>query len=139
MQASLGYIHCITMYRAKPSNENNGNGAENWEAQLRKGCLDLAILASLARGRLYGLEILRVLQQDAQLVLAEGTVYPILSRLKQDGLLESEWVETDSGHPRKYYWLTDTGRRRAESMAQAWSNFATNLSRTVEPLLNGKE
>lgn len=128
------------MYRAKPSNGSNGSGAEdNWAAQLRKGCLDLAILASLARGRLYGLEILRVLQQDAQLVLAEGTVYPILSRLKQDGLLESEWVETDSGHPRKYYWLTDAGRSRAESMARAWSNFATNLTRTVEPLLNGKE
>ena len=118
-----------------------GNGAQDgkWEAQLRKGCLDLAILASLSKGKLYGLEILRVLQQDAQLVLAEGTVYPILSRLKQDGLLASEWVEAEAGHPRKYYWLTDAGRARAESMARAWASFSANLNRTVEPLLNGKE
>lgn len=126
------------MYSAKHNNGNAGS-EDKWEAQLRKGCLDLAILASLSRGRLYGLEILRVLQQEAQLVLAEGTVYPILSRLKQEGLLHSEWVEADAGHPRKYYWLTDEGRSRAESMARAWSSFATNLSRTVEPLLNGKE
>jgi Predicted transcriptional regulators len=123
------------MYSAK---HNNGS-EDKWEVQLRKGCLDLAILASLSRGRLYGLEILRVLQQDAQLVLAEGTVYPILSRLKQDGLLHSEWVEADAGHPRKYYWLTDAGHQRAEAMARAWTDFATNLNRTVEPLLNGKE
>lgn len=108
-----------------------------WEAQLRKGCLDLAILASLSAGRLYGLEILRRLQATAQLALAEGTVYPILSRLKQEGLLQSEWVEAEAGHPRKYYWLTEEGRQRAQSMARAWAAFAANLNRTVEPLLNG--
>jgi PadR family transcriptional regulator, regulatory protein PadR len=129
-------IHCIAMY-----SPTQGNGSQDgkWEAQLRKGCLELAILASLSRGKLYGLEILRVLQDEAQLLLAEGTVYPILSRLKQEGLLESEWVEADAGHPRKYYWLTDAGRRQAESMARSWASFAANLTRTVEPLLNGKE
>ena len=107
----------------------------NWEAQVRKGCLELAILASLARGRLYGLDILRVLEHDAKLVLAEGTVYPILGRLKQDGLVESEWVEAEAGHPRKYYWLTGKGRERARSMATAWIGFAANLTQVVQPLL----
>lgn len=109
-----------------------------WEAQLRKGCLELAILASLARGRLYGLEILRVLENETKLKLAEGTVYPILSRLKQEGLVASEWVEADAGHPRKYYWLTPKGNARATTMASAWMDFAANLTQTVEPLLNGK-
>lgn len=111
---------------------------ERWEAQLRKGCLDLAILASLWEARLYGLEILRVLEQNSRMVVAEGTVYPILSRLKEEGLLESEWVEADAGHPRKYYWLTAAGRRQVVAMSNFWNSFAANLSLLLEPVLNGK-
>lgn len=111
--------------------------AEKWEAQLRKGCLDLAILASLWNSRLYGLEILRVLEQNSRLVVAEGTVYPILSRLKEDGLLQSEWVEADAGHPRKYYWLTPAGREKIVSMAHFWNSFAANLNQLLLPVLNG--
>lgn len=112
---------------------------DKWEAQLRKGGLELAILASLWEKRLYGLEILRVLEQNSNLVVAEGTVYPILGRLKEEGLLQSEWVEAEAGHPRKYYWLTVTGRQRAVSMARAWNTFAANLNLLLEPVLNGKE
>ncbi|HTD22594.1 MAG TPA: PadR family transcriptional regulator [Terriglobales bacterium] len=111
---------------------------EKWEAQLRKGCLELAILASLWEKRLYGLEILRVLEEDSKLVLAEGTVYPILGRLKEEGLLQSEWVEADAGHPRKYYWLTAAGRQKAATMAQFWNGFAANLTRLLKPVLNGR-
>jgi len=124
------------MYMAKQELSESQDG--RWEAQLRKGCLELAILASLARGRLYGLEILRVLDKETKLTLAEGTVYPILSRLKQEGLVASEWVEAEAGHPRKYYWLTEKGKARAQTMAGAWMEFAANLSQAVEPLLNGK-
>ena len=124
------------MYMAKQAIIETQDG--RWEAQLRKGCLELAILASLARGRLYGLEILRVLDKETKLTLAEGTVYPILSRLKQEGLVASEWVEAEAGHPRKYYWLTEKGKARAQTMAGAWMEFAANLSQAVEPLLNGK-
>jgi len=111
---------------------------EKWEAQLRKGCLELAILASLWEKRLYGLEILRVLEEDSKLVLAEGTVYPILGRLKEEGLLQSEWVEAEAGHPRKYYWLTAAGRQKAATMAQFWNGFAANLTRLLKPVLNGR-
>ena len=118
-----------------------GNGAkpepaEKWEAQLRKGCLDLAILASLWNTRLYGLEILRVLERNSRLVVAEGTVYPILSRLKEDGLLQSEWVEADAGHPRKYYWLTPAGKEKIVSIAHFWNSFAANLNQLLLPVLN---
>src|SRR5579864_7069103 len=84
---------------------------DKWEVQLRKGCLELAILACLWPERLYGLEILRRLETDAGLALSAGTVYPLLARLKAEDLLESEWVETDLVHPRKYYRLTKAGRR----------------------------
>ena len=111
---------------------------ENWEAQLRKGCLELAILASLWERRLYGLEILRLLEEDSDLVLAEGTVYPILSRLKGEGLLQSEWVEAEAGHPRKYYWLTAAGKAKVVNMARFWSSFSNNINTLLKPVLNGK-
>src|SRR5437764_4680196 len=90
---------------------------DRWEVQLRKGCLELAILASLWPAKLYGLEILERLGQDAGLVLSAGTIYPLLARLKADGLVESEWVEADVVHPRKYYQLTPEGRGRTIEMA----------------------
>lgn len=109
-------------------------GAEKWEVQLRKGSLELAILASLWGGRLYGLEILRHLESDSDLIVAEGTVYPLLSRLKALGLLASDWVESDSGHPRKYYRLTPAGRHRALEMARIWARFSASLSDLLAPL-----
>jgi PadR family transcriptional regulator PadR len=115
-----------------------GERGDRWEAQLRKGCLEMAILASLWGERLYGLEILRALSTRARLDVAEGTVYPILARLKAEGLLSSEWVEAEAGHPRKYYWLTSSGRRRAQEMAEAWHTFSANLSALVEFPNGGK-
>ncbi len=113
--------------------------AERWEAQIRKGCLELAILASLWKRRLYGLEILRALEGSASLGLAEGTLYLILSRLKSEGLVDSEWVDARSGHPRKYYWLTEAGKKRLNQMAQFWTRFSANLDDLLEPLLGRKE
>jgi PadR family transcriptional regulator, regulatory protein PadR len=69
--------------------------SDRWEAQLRKGALEMAALASLWQGRLYGLEIIRFLENRSRLVLAEGTIYPILNRLKVEGCLTSEWVEAE--------------------------------------------
>ena len=131
-------IHCNTRYMALLSKTAKSEPPEKWEAQLRKGCLELAILASLWDQRLYGLEILRVLERESDLVLAEGTVYPILGRLKEDGLLQSEWVEAEAGHPRKYYWLTGAGKQKVISMAQFWSSFSGNLNALLKPVLNGK-
>jgi PadR family transcriptional regulator, regulatory protein PadR len=118
---------------------SNGERGQNWEAQLRKGCLEMAILATMWHSRLYGLEILRALSGKSQLEIAEGTLYPILSRLKAEGLLQSEWVEAEAGHPRKYYWLTATGRRRAREMAGAWNEFAAKLAVLVQPVAGGNE
>ena len=108
---------------------------EKWEVQLRKGCLDLVVLSCLWPGRLYGLEILRRLESDSDLVLSAGTVYPLLSRLKAEGLLKSQWVEADAGHPRKYYQLTPEGRSRAVDMARMWARFSTSLKGLLSPVL----
>jgi PadR family transcriptional regulator, regulatory protein PadR len=112
-----------------------GSSVEKWEVQLRKGCLELAVLGCLWSGKLYGLEILRRLESDSGLTLSAGTVYPLLARLKADGLLESEWVEADTSHPRKYYRLTAAGRRRAVQMARMWSQFSAALENLLSPLL----
>jgi len=112
---------------------------DRWEAQLRKGALEMAALASLWRGRLYGLEIIRFLEAHSRLVLAEGTIYPILNRLRTEALLTSEWVEADAGHPRKYYSLTDAGRERLRLMAAAWIDFSSGLTQLLEPVLEPEE
>ena len=119
--------------RAQPI---EGESPDRWEAQLRKGALEMAALASLWNGRLYGLEIIRFLESNSRLVLAEGTIYPILNRLKAEGMLTSDWVEAEAGHPRKYYALTEPGRSRLLQMAEAWANFAGGLSQLLEPVLN---
>ena len=108
--------------------------ADKWEVQLRKGCLELAILAVLCDGKLYGLEIIRRLESASDLVVSEGTVYPLLSRLKALNLLKSEWVESEGGHPRKYYTLTADGRQRAREMAVVWARFAASMGKLVGPL-----
>ena len=136
-------IHSNTMYIAmlKIATDEAGKspGPERWEQQMRKGALEMAILAALWPGRLYGLEIIRQFQDSSQLALAEGTIYPILNRLKNEGLLASEWVEADAGHPRKYYWLTDAGRARLQQMADMWTGFSRELGRLVKPVIAARK
>ena len=105
-----------------------------WEVQVRKGGLGLAVLAILWPERVYGLEILRRLESQAGLAIPEGTIYPLLSRMKAEGLVDSEWVEADAGHPRKYYRLTEAGRTRVRGMAQSWRAFAGGLDRLLAPI-----
>lgn len=105
-----------------------------WEVQLRKGSLELAVLASLWDGRAYGLEILKALKNSAGLAIPEGTIYPLLSRLKAEELLASEWEEAESGHPRKYYRLTEKGRGRLLEMARIWAHFSASLDAHLRPL-----
>jgi PadR family transcriptional regulator PadR len=89
-----------------------------WEAdkdkrvtQLRKGILELAVMAALYHERHYGYSLIRVLTESGAVSLKEGTIYPILARLDRDGLVRSEWVESVQGPPRKYYTLTPSGRQ----------------------------
>ncbi len=105
-----------------------------WEIQLRKGSLSLAVLASLWNGELYGLEILRRLEQIANFTVAEGTIYPLLNRLKAAGFIESDWVEAEAGHPRKYFRLTVGGRRYLIGLSRSWHEFARGMNQLLAPL-----
>ncbi len=114
--------------------EGPADALAGWETQLRKGALSLAVLAILWPGRLYGLEILKRLDAEAGMSIPEGTIYPLLNRMKTEGLVVSEWVEADAGHPRKYYSLTDAGRRRVRDMAAGWRAFSAGLDHLLKPL-----
>lgn len=103
---------------------------EKWREQLRRGGLDLAILLAVAPGPRYGLELIRYLEEYTDLVVAEGTVYPILGRLAREGLIRAEWV-TEGPHPRKYYHLTDRGRRQLDDMLEHWEAFVDKIGRLV--------
>ena len=92
----------------------------NWTTQLRKGLLELAILNVLGGGPLYGYEIVRRLGDVDGLVITEGTVYPILSRLRNEEYVESYIEESPEGPPRKYYRLTNPGRDELRRMNQHW-------------------
>ena len=81
------------------------------------------------------LGILRLLEQSSNLVLSEGTIYPILNRLRQDGIVNSTWVESELGHPRRYYVLTPKGRERAVDMAKTWLELASGLERLARPVM----
>jgi PadR family transcriptional regulator PadR len=105
----------------------------SWETQLRKGSLGLAVLATLAERELYGLEILQRLEDGAGFSVPEGTIYPLLQRLKDSGFVEARWVEARSGHPRKYYRLTLAGRRYLQRIADRWNEFVQGMNRLLGP------
>src|SRR5712692_2107918 len=93
---------------------------ETWKEQLRRGGLDLAILLTLSAGPRYGLAIIQHLEAFTDLVVTEGTIYPILGRLTREGLLDAKWVEGEAPHARKYYRLTRLGARRVADMKAEW-------------------
>lgn len=102
-------------------------------AQLRKGVLELAILALLADGPSYGGQIVEQLAAHPGLAANRGTVYPLLARLKKAGALETSWQESPVGPPRKYYELTEDGRTSLRDLRAAWSE----LHQAVEHLMRG--
>jgi PadR family transcriptional regulator PadR len=110
---------------------------ENWQEQLRRGSLDLAILLAASSGPRYGLAIIQHLETFTDLVVTEGTIYPILGRLTREGLLEAEWVEDEAPHPRKYYRLTPRGARRLRDMKNEWETLTAKIGRLIEASQEG--
>lgn len=105
---------------------------ENWREQLRRGGLDLAILATVAPGPRYGLQIIKHLEAFTDLVVTEGTIYPILGRLAREGLLSATWNASEGPHPRKYYKLTVAGRRVLAEMTGHWREFIDKIERLLD-------
>jgi PadR family transcriptional regulator PadR len=98
-----------------------GKKSDNRKAQLKKGVVDMALLALLQKRPRYGLELLEGLNADGGLDVAEGTIYPLLHRLEAAGDVEARWqTETENKRPRKYYALTDSGREQLAGMVRNW-------------------
>ena len=105
-----------------------------WQEQLRRGTLELAVLLVIAPGKRYGLEIIRHLE-FADLVLTEGTIYPLLARLEREGLLKAEWVEGEGPRARKYYQLTPAGRTRMKRMSEEFRLIASGMEQMIASVM----
>jgi PadR family transcriptional regulator PadR len=103
---------------------------ENTKAQMRKGVLEYCILSILKDGEAYTSDILETLK-DAKMLVVEGTIYPLLTRLKNAGLLAYRWEESTSGPPRKYYDLTETGKLFLNELNTTWSELQEAVNRVT--------
>lgn len=92
---------------------------ENTQTQMRKGILEYCILSIISHGEIYASDILNELR-SAKLLVVEGTLYPLLTRLKNNGLLSYQWLESTSGPPRKYYQLTEQGKSVLIELEKTW-------------------
>jgi PadR family transcriptional regulator, regulatory protein PadR len=104
---------------------------ENAQVQMRKGILEFCILHIISRGEVYSSDVLEELT-SAKMMVVEGTLYPLLTRLKNTGLLDYKWVESTSGPPRKYYVLTDTGSQFLEGLEQTWIELAESVTTVIK-------
>ena len=109
---SAGIVHCMVP-----------GGEAKLLSQLRRGSIQYCVLALLRDGDRYGFELTRTLAQADGLVTSEGTVYPLLARLRQEGLVETSWQESSQGPPRRYYRLTRDGHRALEGFTAQWRRF----------------
>jgi PadR family transcriptional regulator PadR len=104
---------------------------ENTKAQMRKGVLEFCILCILSEKDAYPSDIIDAMK-SAKLIVVEGTLYPLLMRLKNDGILSYEWKESTSGPPRKYYRLTPTGKEFLKELNASWSEMTKSVNEIVK-------
>jgi PadR family transcriptional regulator PadR len=103
---------------------------ENTQAQMRKGVLEFCILSILAGREAYASELIQTLK-ESRLLVVEGTIYPLLTRLKNDGLLNYRWEESSSGPPRKYYVITPLGGKFLEALRRTWDDLVEAVQKTT--------
>jgi PadR family transcriptional regulator, regulatory protein PadR len=99
--------------------------------QLRRGVLEYCVLALLRSRPHYGFDLVRQLSEADGLLTSEGTIYPLLSRLRKDGLVTTSWQESDAGPPRRYYALTPGGRSALEGFVRDWTAFSEGVDRLL--------
>lgn len=104
---------------------------DNAKAQMRKGVLEMCILSLLSNQEMYTSDIIDKLK-DSQLVVVEGTLYPLLTRLKNAGLLQYYWQESTSGPPRKYFKITPEGKNFLNDLTRSWSEINEAVSLTIQ-------
>lgn len=103
-----------------------------WQSQVKKGTLSFVVLIILKDNEFYGYDLIEKIKERTTIDIAEGTLYPLLNRLKDDGLIESKWVEQETGIPRKYYTLTDVGIDTLEEMSNYWSDLNNSIKKLLK-------
>lgn len=103
---------------------------ENTKAQMRKGILEFCILQLIRKEEMYPSDIIAALK-ESKLIVVEGTLYPLLTRLKNAGILDYRWEESKSGPPRKYYSLTQTGEQVLIELRETWEELLLAVNRTL--------
>jgi PadR family transcriptional regulator PadR len=101
-------------------------------SQMRRGTLEYCVLAILRRGERYGFDLVKELSAVDGMVTSEGTIYPLLTRLRKDGLLSSSWKESTKGPPRRYYRITSRGERALEAFSDEWKRFRSSVDLLLE-------
>lgn len=120
-------LHCKVLSHYKVTVDLD-DAQDKWQVQLRKGALELVILAALRDRPVYGLALLRHLQRLPTTAITEGTLYPLLDRLKRDALVTANWVQEGDTRPRKYYQLTPKGEHRLAALTTAWQQSVTDIN-----------
>ncbi|GJM30509.1 MAG: PadR family transcriptional regulator [Cyclobacteriaceae bacterium] len=103
---------------------------ENTQVQMRKGILEFCILHIISRGEVYASDMLEELT-SAKIMVVEGTLYPLLTRLRKAGLVEYKWVESTSGPPRKYFTITDEGNTFLNSLSLTWKELSESTNQII--------
>ena len=111
---------------------------ENTQIQMRKGLLEFCILNIISRGSVYASEMMEELTQ-AQMVVVEGTLYPLLTRLRKAELVDYHWVESEAGPPRKYYTITESGEGFLGVLTETWTDLQTSTKKIVASSKNKRE
>ena len=107
------------------------NNLENTQAQMRRGVLEFCILSILSQEEVYPSDIISRMKQS-KLIVVEGTLYPLLTRLKNAGLLQYRWQESKSGPPRKYYSLTELGKKFLDELRVTWNELVEAVNLTTQ-------
>ncbi len=100
-----------------------------WKSQVKKGTLSFIVLNAISKKELYGYEVIEIIKKSTDIEVAEGTLYPLMNRLKKEGLTTSKWVEQESGIPRKYYMLTDKGKKDLMRMREYWKQLEKSINK----------
>ncbi len=131
-------IFYLSLQQNKNTNvyKQNGMNIENAKSQMRKGMLEYCVLLLLKHRPSYASDIIQQLK-NAELLVVEGTLYPLLTRLKNDGLLQYQWQESTQGPPRKYYALSKEGEQFLEGLDSSWMELSNTINylKTITPKL----
>jgi len=106
---------------------------DNAIAQMRKGLLELCVLSIISGEEMYPSDIIGKLK-DQKMIIVEGTLYPMLTRLKNDGLLDYDWKESKTGPPRKYYKITDQGKSIRDELINTWQELSNSVNSTISEI-----